>query len=137
MGSLARVAPLLACVPMILGLMAWRSDCQNGYDCANAPIVAVLLVVVIGVLAAGMLLAALAARRLFGRPAGAAFGRRRTVAVLCAAIVLATPVRAGWDDGCNLHGGRFAMLEAPRIWLTEPGGFVLGYVGYQTLVNCP
>lgn len=55
---------------------------------------------------------------------------------LAAALVMATPVSAYWDDGCNVHGANVALVDAPRVWLTEPSGFVLAYQGHQTLVGC-
>lgn len=99
-------------------------------------VVAVALVVVVGAVTALLLGIALAAGKLSARWNRPAFGRPRVVLAACVAMVLATPVRIGWDDGCNVHGGRVAMVEAPRIWLTEPDGFVLGYSVFQTLVDC-
>ena len=131
------LGPVLASAPMVWGLLAWRSACQDGYDCEPAWVVAVVLVIVVGALTALLLVVAVTIRRLSTRRERPALGRPRVVLAVCVAIVLATPVRVGWDDGCNANGGRVAMVEAPRIWLTEPSGFVLGYSVVQTLVGCP
>lgn len=121
---------------MVWGLLAWRAGCQAGYDCEPAWVVAVILVLVVGGLTGLVLVLAIAVRKRLVRPDRVAIRRQHVILALCMAVVLASPVRAGWDDGCNLHGGRVAMVEAPRIWLTEPAGFVLMYGGSQTLVRC-
>lgn len=132
-----RLGPVVASAPMVWGLLAWRSDCADGYDCQPAWVAAAVLVFVVGGLTGLLLVVATGVGRLLARPGRAAIRRPRAVLLAaCVALVLATPVRAGWDDGCNLHGGRVAMVEAPRIWLTQPAGFVLIYSGAQTLVRC-
>ena len=130
-----RAGPVLATAFMLWGLLAWRADCQQGYLCVSAPVVAVATAVVIVVLAVLLLAVVAAVRKLLGREEPI-LDRRYVILALCVAALGATPVRAGWDDGCNSHSGRYAAIDLPRIALTEPQGFVLGYVDDSTLIGC-
>ena len=51
-------------------------------------------------------------------------------------LIAATPVEAGWHDGCNGHGGRVALIEAPRDWFGSPKGFHTAYTDISTLMSC-
>ena len=119
-----------------LGLLSWRADCQEGNSCESAPVVLVAVVVVIVVLTVLLLILVAAARKLLVRE-GPILHHRCLILALCVAVLGATPVGAGWDDGCNSHSGLFAAIDVPRIALTEPQGFVLGYYHNSTLVGCP
>lgn len=57
---------------------------------------------------------------------------------LCVGIglIAATPVQAGWHDGCNGHGGKVALIEAPRDWFGSPQSFHTTYTDIQTLMSC-
>ena len=131
-----RAGPVLATAFMIWGLLSWRADCQEGISCESTPAVFVAMGVVIVVLTVLLLILVAAARKLLVRE-GPILNRRCLILALCVAVLGATPVRAGWDDGCNLHSGLFAAIDVPRIALTEPQGFVLGYYHNSTLVGCP
>lgn len=130
-----RAGPVLATAFMIWGLLSWRADCQEGNSCESAPVVLVAIVVVIVVLTVLLLILIAAARKLLVRE-GPILHHRCLILALCVAVLGATPVRAGWDDGCNSHSGRYAAIDVPRIAMTEPQGFVLGYNHYSTLVGC-
>lgn len=131
-----RAGPVLATAFMIWGLLSWRADCQEGNSCESASVVLVAMVVVIVVLTVLLLILVAAARKLLVRE-GPILHHRCLILALCVAVLGATPVGAGWDDGCNSHSGLFAAIDVPRIALTEPQGFVLGYYHRSTLVGCP
>jgi hypothetical protein len=51
-------------------------------------------------------------------------------------LLAATPVDVAWDDGCNDHGGRAAVVVAPVIEHRRPAAASLAYEDESTLVAC-
>jgi hypothetical protein len=51
-----------------------------------------------------------------------------------AGLAAATPVGAGWDDGCNKHGARLPLIAGPQVWLGNPADVRLPYDEGATLV---
>jgi hypothetical protein len=96
--------------------------------------VAVIALSVVAVVALVSLSLVVAVRWIAKRPA-----RPGALAIgLCVGIglIAATPVEAGWHDGCNGHGGRVALIEAPRDWFGSPNSFHTAYTDIQTLMLC-
>jgi hypothetical protein len=96
--------------------------------------VAAVAVSVVAVVALASLSIVVAVRWIAKRPA-----RPGVLAIGCCVavgLVAATPVQAGWHDGCNGHGGKVALIEAPRDWFGSPTSFHTTYTDIQTLMSC-
>jgi hypothetical protein len=120
---------------------AWIRDCAAKTNCGSPEFgaIAPVAVLVMAATAVACFLTLVAARRIADRHWNGpwawpgAFGLGCCLAIGLAA---ATPVRAGWHDGCNGHGGRVALVEAPRVWLGSPENVYAAYTDIQTAMAC-
>jgi hypothetical protein len=92
-----RAGPVLATAFMLWGLLAWRADCQQGYSCESAPVVAVATAVVIVVLAVLLLVVVAAVRKLLGRE-GPTLDRRYVILAFWPDPVLRSTCSESWVD---------------------------------------
>lgn len=91
----------------------------------------VWVVAVVPVLCAGGVLAIVLA--LHG---SAAHSRAVVAAALACGMVAATPVNVSWNDGCNDHGGRVALVALPYVQVAAPAELRVPYTDTQTLMFC-
>jgi hypothetical protein len=120
---------------------AWIRDCADETNCGSPAFGAIAPVAV-------LVVAATAVACFLTLPASGRVSRRHWIGPsawpgvfgvgCCLAIGLAaaTPVRAGWHDGCNGHGGRVALIEGPRVWLGSPENVYTAYTDIQTAKAC-
>jgi hypothetical protein len=136
-----RAAVLVALVlPFVVALASWVG-CVGTENCIepqyDEALVTALKVVVC---VAGLgLVTLLAIRELMRRTGSVDTARPGAFAIglcLAAGLLAATPISAGWSDGCNAHGGRVALVEAPRVWFGEPEQVHASYLDIQTLMLC-
>jgi hypothetical protein len=137
---LGRAVPVVAVVLAVgvfaLGAGRLVDGCSSDAFCDAGTWGAIALLVVLSfTIVLALVLGVLFARR--GRPGLSRRGVGWAVAgSLAVALVVSTPVSAGWDDGCNAHGALLPLAAYPLAILTSPEHYPAAYVDIQTLMLC-
>lgn len=66
----------------------------------------------------------------------AARSRVAVATAIACGLLVATPVNLSWNDGCNEHGGRVALVASPYVLLATPADVGVPYTDSQTLMLC-
>ena len=134
--ALPVVAMVLALGVFALGAARLVDGCSSDAFCDAGTWRAIALLVVLSfTIVLALVLGVLFARQ--GRPG---LSRRRVgravAGSLTVALVVSTPVSAGWDDGCNAHGALLPLAAYPLAILTSSEHYPATYIDIQTLIQC-
>jgi len=139
---LVRAGVLLGLVvPFVFAIASWVGSCIGETNCADPQYDEAFvtgLKIVLAVAGGGLvaLLAVGSLLRILGAVGAVRPSAYAIAFCVAAGLLAAAPISAGWSDGCNSHGGRVALIEAPRVWFGEPDHVHASYLDIQTLMAC-